>query len=150
MSDERLYRIKTKDGAHVNEKLKEDGSRAAIQFDEDNGLQGPVDLVEVDESEYTREVYVEVERKERSFGQVMLEDAVAPALADALSIMLTRAVESGIDAFGSWMSQKVIPAAKLLLESESYRIRLLRMMVLIPRDYLPCRRSWMNYPQGKS
>lgn len=113
MSDERLYRIKTKDGAHVNEKLKEDGSRAAIQFDEDNGLQGPVDLVEVDESEYTREVYVEVERKERSFGQVMLEDAVAPALADALSIMLTRAVESGIDAFGSWMSQKVIPAAKV-------------------------------------
>ena len=66
MPDEKVYRIKTKEGAHINEKVKDDGSRAAIQFDEDNGLQGPVDLVEVDESEYTREVYVEVE-KERSF-----------------------------------------------------------------------------------
>lgn len=112
MSDDKLYRIKTKDGAHVNEKRKEDGSRAAIQFDEENGLQGPVDLVEVDESEYTREVYVEVEREERSFGQVILEDAVAPAVADVLTELLTRAAEVGINAFGNWMSQKVIPATK--------------------------------------
>ena len=68
MSDEKLYRIKTKEGAHINEKVKDDGSRAAIQFDNENGLQGPVDLVEVDEAEYMREVYVEVERQERSFG----------------------------------------------------------------------------------
>ena len=112
MSSEKLYRVKTKEGAHINEKQKEDGSRAAIQFDDENGLQGPVDLIEVDESEYTREVYVEVERQERSFGQVVLEDAVAPAVADALTIILTRAVEVGIDAFGTWMSQTVIPAAK--------------------------------------
>ena len=63
MTGDKLYRIKTKEGAHVNEKVKDDGSRAAIQFDDENGLQGPVDLVEVDESEYTREVYVEVERQ---------------------------------------------------------------------------------------
>ena len=112
MSSEKLYRVKTKEGAHINEKQKKDGSRAAIQFDDENGLQGPVDLIEVDESEYTREVYVEVERQERSFGQVVLEDAVAPAVADALTIILTRAVEVGIDAFGTWMSQTVIPAAK--------------------------------------
>lgn len=114
MADEKLYRVKTKDGAHINEKVKEDGSRAAIQFDDDNGLQGPVDLVEVDESEFIqeREVYVEVERQERGFGQVILEDAVAPALADALTVLLTRAVEAGVDAFGNWMTQTVIPAAK--------------------------------------
>ena len=112
MSDDKLYRIKTKDGAHVNEKRKEDGSRAAIQFDEENGLQGPVDLVEVDESEITREVYVEVEKEGRSLGQVMLEDAVAPAVAEVLTELLTRAAEAGINAFGNWMSQKVIPAAK--------------------------------------
>jgi len=116
MSSEKLYRVKTKEGAHINEKQKKDGSRAAIQFDDENGLQGPVDLIEVDESEYTREVYVEVpvevERQERSFGQVVLEDAVAPAVADALTIILTRGVEVGIDAFGTWMSQTVIPAAK--------------------------------------
>ena len=113
MSKEKLYRIKTKEGAHINEKLKDDGSRAAIQFDQENGLQGPVDLVEVDESEYTREIYVEIEKKDRSFGQVILEDAVAPAVAEALTIMLTRAFEVGIDAFGTWMSQKVIPAARV-------------------------------------
>ena len=112
MADEKLYRVKAKEGAHINEKLKNDGSRAAIQFDKENGLQGPVDLVEVDESEYTREVYVEVERQERSFGQVILEDAVAPAVADALTVLLVRAAEAGINAFGNWMSQKVIPAAR--------------------------------------
>ena len=33
-SDDQLYRVKTKKGAHINEKVKEDGSRAAIQFDD--------------------------------------------------------------------------------------------------------------------
>lgn len=112
MSDEKLYRIKTKDGAHVNEKVKDDGSRAAIQFDEENGLQGPVDLVEVDESEYTREVYVEVERSERSFGQTIFEDAIVPAVENAFTSILTRVFEAGIDMFGNWMSQKLIPAAR--------------------------------------
>ncbi len=108
MSEDKIYRAKTKDGAHINEKVKDDGSRAAIQFDEENGLQGPVDLIEVDESEFIREKVV----PERSFGQVMLEDAVAPAISDALTILLTRAVSAGIDAFGSWISNKVLPAAK--------------------------------------
>lgn len=114
MPEDKLYRVKTKSGSHLNEKQKEDGSRAAIQFDDENGLQGPVDLVEVDESEYIREtpVYIEVDRKERSFGEVILEDAVAPALEDALTELLTRAADVGINAFGNWMSQKVIPAAK--------------------------------------
>lgn len=112
MSDNKLYRIKTKDGAHINEKLKDDGSRAAIQFDQDNGLQGPVDLVEVDESEYTKEVYVEVEKTERSFGQALMEDAVVPAISEALAVMLTRAMDKGIDVLETWMAQKVIPAAK--------------------------------------
>lgn len=113
MSEDKLYRIKTKENAHLNDKLKDDGSRAAIQFDRENNLQGPVDLIEVDESEYlTRDVYVEVEKENRSFGQVILEDAVAPAVADALTVLLTRAVEAGIDVFGNWVSQKVIPAAK--------------------------------------
>lgn len=115
MPEEKYYRVKTKGGAHINEKLKEDGSRAAIQFDEENGLQGPVDLVEVDRADLVEErvVYIEPEPQKRSFGQVILEDAVAPAVADALTIVLTRAVEAGIDAFGNWMSQKVIPAAKV-------------------------------------
>lgn len=47
MADDKLYRIIIKEGAHINEKQKADGSKAAIQFDDKNGLKGPVDLVEV-------------------------------------------------------------------------------------------------------
>ena len=115
MSEDKLYRIKTKEGAHINKKVKDDGSRAAIQFDDENGLQGPVDLIEVDESEFIRdrEVYVEVEHIERRFGRVIMEDAVVPAVADALTEILIRAVDVGIDVLTNWMSQKVIPAAKV-------------------------------------
>lgn len=114
MPEDKIYRVRTKEGAHVNEKVNEDGYRAAIQFDEENDLQGPLEIIEVDKSEFIteREVIVEVEREERSFGRVLLEDAVAPAVADALTELLTRAAYAGIDAFGNWMSTKVIPVAK--------------------------------------
>lgn len=105
---ERLYRVKTKDGAHINEKLKEDGSRAAIQFDQENGLQGPVDLVEVDEEEYTKKVFIEVESKERSLREMIIEDAVAPAVAEILTVLMERAIDAGVDA----LFTKVIPATK--------------------------------------
>jgi len=106
---EKLYRVKTKKRAHLNEKVKEDGSKAAIQFDEENGLQGPVDLIEVDESEYTKEIIVEVERKERSIGNVVLEDVFVPAVTEALTVLMERAMDAGIDV----LSTKVIPAIKV-------------------------------------
>lgn len=106
---ERLYRVKTKDGAHINEKLKEDGSRAAIQFDQENGLQGPVDLVEVGEEEYTKKVFIEVERKERSLKEMIIEDAVAPAVAEILTVLMERAIDAGVDV----LFTKVIPATKV-------------------------------------
>lgn len=112
MDDEKLYRIKTKKGAHINEKRKKNGARAAIQFDADNNLLGPVDLVEVDKSEYTKKEYVEVEKKDRGLKQVILEDAVAPAIEDALSKLVVKAVESGVEALSEWTAKKVIPAAK--------------------------------------
>lgn len=113
MSGEKLYRIKIKANAHISEKLKEGGSRAALQFDQENNLQGPVDLIEVDESEYpTKEIYIREEQKERTFGQVIWEDIIAPTMTDTLTIILTRAVDAGVDILGNWMSQKVIPAAK--------------------------------------
>lgn len=47
MSDD-LYRIKKKPGTHLTENPNEDGSITSLQFsDEDNSLQGPVDLVPV-------------------------------------------------------------------------------------------------------
>ena len=113
---DQLYRVRTKDGAHVNQKVKEDGSTSAIQFSEKNGLKGPVDLVPVDPSEYTTERVVEkevivereVERAERTFREIMLEDVVAPALAELFVVLTERAVDAGIDA----LKTKVIPATK--------------------------------------
>ena len=51
MVREKVYIVKTKEGAHINKKMKADGSRAALQFDSENSLLGPVDLIEVDESQ---------------------------------------------------------------------------------------------------
>ena len=40
MSDERLYRLRSKDGSHFNEKTNEEGWNSAIQFDEEKFLFG--------------------------------------------------------------------------------------------------------------
>ena len=106
MSDERLYRLRSKDGSHFNEKTNEEGWNSAIQFDEENNLQGPLEYQVVDESEYTQ--VVEVERKQRTFGEVMIEDVVAPALAEAATYLFERAIDAGAEA----MKTKVIPAVK--------------------------------------
>ena len=46
MNNSELYHVKTKDGSHMNNKVKEEGSITGLQFDDEkNGLQGPVDLV---------------------------------------------------------------------------------------------------------
>ena len=36
MVDERLYRLRSKDGSHFNEKTNEEGWNSAVQFDEEN------------------------------------------------------------------------------------------------------------------
>lgn len=106
MADERLYRLRSKAGSHFNEKTNEEGWNSAIQFDEENNLQGPLEYQVVDESEYTQ--VVEVERKQRTFGEVMIEDVVAPALAETATYLFERAIDAGAEA----MKTKVIPAVK--------------------------------------
>lgn len=112
MSEEKLYRIKTKKGAHLNKKKNNDGTRAALQFDAENQLQGPVDLIEVDKSEYTIKEYIEVEKQGRSIGEALMEDAVTPAVQDALYYLMIRAAESGARSVGKWVKKKVIPSVK--------------------------------------
>lgn len=112
MSEEKLYRIKTKKGAHLNKKKKEDGARAALQFDDENQLQGPVDLIEVDKSEYTIKEYIEIEKQGRGIGEVLMKDAVAPAVQDALYYLMIRAAESGARSVGNWAKKKAIPSVK--------------------------------------
>ena len=53
--DEKLYRVVRKKGSHVNTKVNPDGTKSALQFtDENNDLNGPLDIIEVDMSEYIR------------------------------------------------------------------------------------------------
>ncbi|MCM1498747.1 MAG: hypothetical protein NC124_09810 [Clostridium sp.] len=53
--EEGYYKIRRKKGSHVNRKINSDGSRSSIQFcDGTNDLNGPVELIEVDESELMR------------------------------------------------------------------------------------------------
>ena len=85
MSDERLYRLRSKDGSHFNEKTNEEGWNSAIQFDEENNLQGPLEYQVVDESEYTQVVE-----------------------AEAATYLFERAIDAGAEA----MKTKVIPAVK--------------------------------------
>lgn len=106
MVDEKLYRLRSKDGSHFNEKTNKDGWNSAIQFDEENNLQGPLEYQVVDESEYTQ--VVEVERKQRTISEVMVEDVVAPALTDAAIYLLERAIDAGAEA----VKTKVVPAVK--------------------------------------
>lgn len=48
-SDGKVYRVYKDRDNHINTKINEDGRKAAIQFDdEDNKLNGPVELEEVD------------------------------------------------------------------------------------------------------
>ena len=106
MPEEKLYRLRSKDGSHFNEKSNEEGWNSAIQFDEDNNLQGPLEYQVVEESEYTQ--VVEVERKQRTFGEVMIEDVVAPALAEAAIYLFEKAIEASAEA----VKTKVIPVVK--------------------------------------
>ena len=46
--EEKLVRIRVKEGAHENTKVNKDGYRSCLQFDENNGMQGPLDYREVD------------------------------------------------------------------------------------------------------
>ena len=67
-TDEKLYRVVRKDGNHLNTKVNPDGTKSALQFTDNNDLNGPVDLLEVDEKELIRTEYISVPQAERSLG----------------------------------------------------------------------------------
>ena len=58
-TDDKLYKVVRKDGSHLNTKVNPDGTKSALQFtDDNNDLNGPVDLIEVDEEELIRTEYI--------------------------------------------------------------------------------------------
>ncbi len=108
-TDEKLYRVVRKDGSHLNTKVNPDGTKSALQFtDDNNDLNGPVDLLEVDEEELIRTEYISVPQTERSLGERLIDEVVIPVIRDAT----TQLLEYGTEKAEIWIGEKVVPVAK--------------------------------------
>lgn len=108
-TDEKLYRVVRKDGSHLNTKVNPDGTKSALQStDDNNDLNGPVDLLEVDEEELIRTEYISVPQAERSLGERLIDEVVIPAIRDAT----TQLLEYGTEKAEIWIEEKVVPVAK--------------------------------------
>mgnify|MGYP000102155991 FL=1 len=108
-TDEKLYRVVRKDGSHLNTKVNPDGTKSALQFtDDNNDLNGPVDLLEVDEEELIRTEYISVPQAERSLGERLIDEVVVPMIRDAT----TQLLEYGTEKAEIWIEEKVVPVAK--------------------------------------
>ena len=108
-TDGKLYRVVRKDGSHLNTKVNPDGTKSALQFpDDNNDLNGPVDLLEVDEEELIRTEYISVPQAERSLGERLIDEVVVPVIRDAT----TQLLEYGTEKAEIWIEEKVVPVAK--------------------------------------
>ena len=108
-TDEKLYRVVRKDGSHLNTKVNPDGTKSALQFtDDNNDLNGPVDLLEVDEEELIRTEYIQVPQNKRSLGELLVDEVVVPVIRDAT----TQLLEYGTAKAETWIEEKVVPVAK--------------------------------------
>ena len=108
-TEEKLYRVVRKDGSHLNTKVNPDGTKSALQFtDDNNDLNGPVDLLEVDEEELIRTEYISVPQAERSLGERLIDEVVIPVIRDAT----TQLLEYGTEKAEIWIEEKVVPVAK--------------------------------------
>ena len=73
-TDKKLYRVIRKDGSHLNIKVNPDGTKSALQFtDDNNDLNGSVDLLEVDEEELIRFEYISVPQADRSIEDLLMK-----------------------------------------------------------------------------
>lgn len=108
-TDEKLYRVVRKDGSHLNTKVNPDGTKSALQFtDDNNDLNGPVDLLEVYEEELIRIEYISAPQAERSLGERLIDEVVIPVIRDAT----TQLLEYGTEKAEMWIEEKVVPVAK--------------------------------------
>lgn len=106
--EDKLYRVVRRKGSHVNTKVNPDGLKSAIQFDENNNLTGPVEIIEVDEKEWIEPEYVETEPRLRSWKQLIFEEVVAPIAKE----ILEQAFDIGYQHFCVWMEKTAVPKAK--------------------------------------
>ena len=107
--DEKLYRVVKKKDSHINTKINPDGSKAAIQFtDNGNDLSGPLDIIEVDESEFVRTEYVTTKDKARTLPEILWQDVIAPIAKEALY----QALMTGYNNLSKQVKTKEVPKIK--------------------------------------
>jgi len=111
--DEKLYRVVRKKGSHMNTKVNPDGTKSALQFtDDNNGLSGPLELIEVDEGEYVRAEELQhdfdAQVGPRTWKQIIVDDIVIPVAREAIEQLLN----IGFQHLEVWMDEKVVPAAR--------------------------------------
>lgn len=108
-TDDKLYKVVRKDGSHLNTKVNPDRTKSALQFtDDNNDLNGPIDLIEVDEEELIRTEYIQVPQNKRSLGELLVDEVVVPVIRDAT----TQLLEYGTAKAEIWIEEKVVPVAK--------------------------------------
>ena len=108
-TDDKLYKVVRKDGSHLNTKVNPDGTKSALQLtDDNNDLNGPVDLIEVDEEELIRTEYIQVPQNKRSLGELLVDEVFVPVIRDAT----TQLLEYGTAKAETWIEEKVVPVAK--------------------------------------
>ena len=108
-TDDKLYKVVRKDGSHLNTKVNPDGTKSALQFtDDNNDLNGPIDLIEVYEEELIRTEYIQVPQNKRSLGELLVDEVVVPVIRDAT----TQLLEYGTAKAEIWIEEKVVPVAK--------------------------------------
>ena len=108
-TDDKLYKVVRKDGSHLNTKVNPDGTKSALQFtDDNNDLNGPIDLIEVDEEELIRTEYIQVPQNKRSLGELLVDEVVVPVIRDET----TQLLEYGTAKAEIWIEEKVVPVAK--------------------------------------
>lgn len=105
-SDGKVYRVYKNRDNHINTKINEDGRKAAIQFDdEDNKLNGPVELEEVDIDEI---IATRAPKEMNPYVRLILDEIVAP--------IIRYRFEVGTDKLISYLSEKGIPSTKQALK----------------------------------
>ena len=107
-TDDKLYKVVRKDGSHLNTKVNPDGTKSALQFTDNNDLNGPVDLIEVDKEELIRTEYIQVPQNKRSLGELLVDEVFVPVIRDAT----TQLLEYGTAKAETWIEEKVVPVAK--------------------------------------
>lgn len=101
--------------------MNPDGTKSALQFtDDNNDLNGPVDLLEVDEEELIRTEYISVPQAERSLGKRLIDEVVVPVIRDAT----TQLLEYGTEKAKIWIEEKVVPMAKSKVKAEWENLKL--------------------------